>query len=98
MMRNIGMTEDNPASMKLSIVIPVYNEELSIEEVLKQVSSVHLDGIIKEIILSNDASTDDTARIINQYIQNTTEAIQVYTSPINLGKGAAVRLGLSQAT
>jgi glycosyltransferase involved in cell wall biosynthesis len=92
------MSTDNQAPIKLSIVIPVYNEEQSIEEVLKQVSNVHLDGIVKEIILSDDASTDDTAKIISHYIQNTTETIKVHTSPINLGKGAAVRLGLARAT
>lgn len=92
------MAKDNQPPIKLSIVIPVYNEAQSIAEVLKQVSGVHLDGIVKEIILSDDASTDDTAQIINRYIQSTSETIKVHTSPINLGKGAAVRLGLARAT
>ncbi|MBN1875656.1 MAG: glycosyltransferase family 2 protein [Anaerolineae bacterium] len=83
---------------KLSVVIPIYNEEQSIEEVLQQISNVNLPGISKEIILSDDASTDNTAQILQRYIQNTTEIIKVHTSPVNLGKGAAVRLGIAYAT
>ena len=83
---------------KLSIVIPVYNEEQSLEDVLNQVCIVELDGLTKEIIISDDGSTDTTPQIINDYVESTTEIIKVYTSPTNLGKGAAVRLGISQAS
>lgn len=83
---------------KVSIVIPVYNEEQSISEVLDQVCAVKLEGIVKEIIISDDGSTDDTPRIISQYAEKATEIVKVHTSPTNLGKGAAVRLGISQAS
>jgi glycosyltransferase involved in cell wall biosynthesis len=82
---------------KVSIIIPVYNEEQSVADVLDQVCAVELDGLIKEIIISDDGSTDSTPRIINLYRENATEIIKIHTSPTNLGKGAAVRLGISQA-
>jgi glycosyltransferase involved in cell wall biosynthesis len=83
---------------KVSIVIPVYNEEQSLAEVLDQVCLVELDGLVKEIIISDDGSTDKTPQIITQYAENATEIVKVHTSPTNLGKGAAVRLGISQAS
>ena len=83
---------------KVSVVIPVYNEERSLAEVLDLVCAVELDGLIKEIIISDDGSTDETPHIISQYIEHATEIVKVHTSPTNLGKGAAVRLGISQAS
>jgi glycosyltransferase involved in cell wall biosynthesis len=82
---------------KVSIVIPVYNEEQSVAEVLDQVCAVDLEGLTKEIIISDDGSTDGTPQIISQYVESATEIVKVHTSPTNLGKGAAVRLGISQA-
>lgn len=84
--------------MKLSVVIPVYNEEQSLEDVLAQVCAVELPGLTKEIIISDDGSTDTTPQIITRYLAQATEIVKVYTSPTNLGKGAAVRLGMSQAS
>lgn len=84
--------------LKVSIVIPVYNEEQSLAEVLDQVCAVELEGFEKEIIVSDDGSTDRTPEIISQYTERATEIIKVHTSPTNLGKGAAVRLGIAQAS
>lgn len=83
---------------KVSIVIPVYNEEQSLAAVLDQVCAVKLNGLVKEIIISDDGSTDQTPQIITQYAETATEIVKVHTSPTNLGKGAAVRLGISQAS
>jgi glycosyltransferase involved in cell wall biosynthesis len=83
---------------KISIVIPVYNEEQSVAEVLDQVCAVELKNMVKEIIISDDGSTDRTPDIVAAYAQNATEIIKVHTSPTNLGKGAAVRLGISQSS
>jgi glycosyltransferase involved in cell wall biosynthesis len=60
--------------------------------------AVDLGPIEKELIVADDGSTDATARIVdaNRYIQQ--GRIQIHHSPINLGKGAAVRLGLAMAT
>jgi glycosyltransferase involved in cell wall biosynthesis len=84
--------------MKLSIVIPVYNEQQTIGEVIDRVSRVDVGEVEKEIIVADDGSTDDTPVIIEQRLQNLPEVIKVHTSLINLGKGAAVRFGLEYAT
>lgn len=89
---------NSKAFVILSIVIPVYNEEQSLAALLDEVCSVSLEGVSKEIIISDDGSTDQTPKIICNYIEKATENIKVYTSPTNLGKGAAVRLGITQAT
>ena len=89
---------DEAKPQKISIVIPVYNEEQSVAEVLDQVRAVDLEGLLREIIISDDGSTDSTPRIISEYRDSATEIIKIHTSPTNLGKGAAVRLGISQAS
>ena len=80
--------------MKLSIIIPVYNEEESMEEIVERVYSVDFGSIEKEIIISNDGSSDQTGEVIQKLKIKYPDLIS-YQSPINLGKGAAVRLGIS---
>jgi glycosyltransferase involved in cell wall biosynthesis len=92
------MSISAPPPLKLSVVIPVYNEQETIGEVIDKVRSVDLGSIKKEIIVSDDGSTDRSAEVLREYSKNLPELITVYTSPINLGKGAAVRLGMSYAT
>lgn len=84
--------------MKLSVIIPVYNEAQTITEVIDRVWGVDLGNIEKEVIIADDGSTDATASIVDshRYIQD--GLVQILHNPINLGKGAAVRLGLSMAT
>jgi glycosyltransferase involved in cell wall biosynthesis len=84
--------------MRLSVIIPVYNEEQTIDEVIVRVSGVELPGVEKEFVIANDGSTDGTRRIIDAHAWPTGAAVHVYHSPINLGKGAAVRIGLAFAT
>lgn len=83
---------------KLTVVIPVYNEQATIAEVVERVCAVDLDDIQKEIIISDDGSTDGTPATIEQLQLAHAAIVRVYTSPANLGKGAAVRLGMSLAT
>jgi glycosyltransferase involved in cell wall biosynthesis len=91
--------ENFMAASKVSIVIPVYNEEQSIEAVLKEVCAVKLDGFEKEIIVSDDGSTDNTPEIVARFLQeNPEQQVISYVAPINMGKGAAVRHGLAKAT
>jgi glycosyltransferase involved in cell wall biosynthesis len=87
-----------PPPLKLSIVITVYNEQDTIGDVIERVRAVDLGSITKEIIISDDGSTDRSPEVIREYCANRTELLKVHTSPINLGKGAAVRLGFSYAT
>jgi len=86
--------------MRLSVIIPVYNEEQTIQEVLERVAAVSTDlgGIAMEIVIANDGSTDGTRRAIDERRLPPNLPVHVYHSPINLGKGAAVRMGLAFAT
>jgi glycosyltransferase involved in cell wall biosynthesis len=84
--------------MKLSIVIPVYNEERTIGEVLDRVWAVDLGGIEREVIIANDGSSDGTRRAIDASPWSKDPRVKSYDCPINLGKGAAVRIGLKLAT
>ena len=86
--------------MRLSVIIPVYNEEQTIQEVLERVAAVNIDlgGIAMEIVIANDGSTDGTRRAIDERRLPPDLPVHVYHSPINLGKGAAVRMGLAFAT
>lgn len=80
--------------MKLSVIIPVYNEESTIREVIAKVRDVDLE---KEIIVVDDGSTDRTTEILKDE-QEKDEITIVYNSLINIGKGAAVRIGIEHIT
>lgn len=84
--------------MRLSVIIPVYNEEQTIDEVIDRVAAVDLGAMEKEIIIANDGSTDGTRGLIEARRWPAELPVRVYHSPINLGKGAAVRMGLAFAT
>ena len=75
--------------MKLSIVIPVYNESKTICEVIRRVEEVSDD---KEIIIVDDGSTDGTRDLLERYKKR--EGFEVIFQPKNKGKGAALRAGL----
>lgn len=84
----------------LSIVIPVYNEENTISDILDRVWKVELFGNIeKEIILVNDASTDGSDEVIKAYIKdNPTLSIAYEVHSVNKGKGAALHTGIAKAS
>ena len=77
--------------MKLSVLIPVYNEEPTIDELLAAVLAVEID---KEIIVVDDCSTDGTSARLAQWA----DKINLLCHPVNRGKGAAVRTALAAAT
>lgn len=85
---------------KLSIIIPVYNEEKTIIDILDRVLEVPLvNNIQKEILLINDASTDRSEEIIQSYIsQHPDVAINYFKLSYNQGKGAALHRGIQEAT
>lgn len=83
--------------MKLSIIIPVFNEEKTVVQVLKKLSEVKIVGVEKEIIAVNDGSTDATASEIHN-LEFKMRNFKIITHPSNLGKGAAVISGIKNAT
>lgn len=79
--------------MKLSIIIPVYNEEATVLELIKRVENVNISGVEKEIIIVNDGSTDNTKSLLEKIKTN-----YIIHHPVNKGMGHAFRTGLSIAT
>jgi len=86
--------------MLLSIVIPAYNEAKTIHLILHKVRDVELpEGIMKEIIIIDDFSKDNTEGAVNEYkIKNSNLNIQYAKHNVNKGKGAALHTGIQLAT
>lgn len=84
--------------MLVSIIIPVFNEEKTIGEILTQVKKVRLGKKIdKEIIVVNDASGDKTKKIIDKLLRVKPGSFVALTHKINRGKGGAIKTGLKKA-
>lgn len=84
----------------LSILVPVYNEEHTIQKILQRLLEIELiNDIKKEIILVNDCSTDDSEAKIQEFIDQHPEvSIQYYKHKKNRGKGGALHTGIAKAT
>ena len=78
--------------MELSVIIPVYNEVATLEEILRRVRAV---DIPKEIILVDDGSTDGSRELLEQLGQ--ADDVEVFFHSKNQGKGAAIRTGIAKA-
>jgi len=81
---------------KISIVIPVYNEEKYFEKNLRRVLKANTIGLEKEIIIVDDYSTDNTRRIIKKI--KLSKNIQYYFKDKNEGKGAAIKIGIRKSS
>jgi glycosyltransferase involved in cell wall biosynthesis len=79
--------------MKLSVVMPVYNEAETVREIVAQVLAVPLE---KEILIVDDGSTDGTREVLREL--DGKDGIRVFLQPQNQGKGAAVSVGFRHAT
>lgn len=79
--------------MKLSVIIPSYNEEKTIEEIIRRVKAVNLGPVGKEIIVVDDGSKDNTRKILP-----TIHGIRYIFHEKNLGKGGSVKTGFKNAT
>ncbi|MCD6521652.1 glycosyltransferase family 2 protein [Candidatus Calescamantes bacterium] len=83
--------------MKLSIIIPVFNEEKTVEKLIEEVCRVELPEVEKEIIVVDDGSTDATPEILKR-IKNKYPELKVVFKEKNEGKGSAIRRGLKEVT
>lgn len=86
-------------ALKLSVIIPAYNEEKTIQIILQKVNEVNLiGGVKKEIIVVNDCSKDNTEKMVMEYREKHPEVeISYYKHEINKGKGAALHTGIREA-
>ncbi len=83
--------------MKVSILIPVYNEFLTMPLVIQRVLAAPIpQDCEKEVIIIDDGSTDGTTELLDQYRDS--PLVVVHHSVVNFGKGAALRIGIAKAT
>ena len=85
---------DAGGPVKLSVVVPVYNERLTLPEILDRVQAI---AIPKEIVIVDDFSTDGTRAILRQ-LEAESEEVRVFYQERNRGKGAALRTGFGHCT
>jgi glycosyltransferase involved in cell wall biosynthesis len=84
--------------MKLSVVIPAYNEEETIPLVIDQVLAIPLESVEKEIVIVNDGSSDRTAEVLQTLCTRMPDQLTVVHHKKNQGKGAAIRTAMEHVT
>jgi glycosyltransferase involved in cell wall biosynthesis len=89
-----GRTPIPPQNVRLSVLVPVYNERATIEQI---VESIRLVPVAKEIVCVDDCSTDGTGAVLAQLLADG-KVDRVITQPLNRGKGAAIRAALAAST
>lgn len=82
--------------MKLSIIVPVLNEEKTVARVLRKLLEVNLGNWEKEIIVFNDGSTDGTLVELSKFQRE--KNVKIFSHKVNIGKGAAVIDGIAKAS
>jgi glycosyltransferase involved in cell wall biosynthesis len=84
------------SSVMLSVIMPVYNEAGTLREIVDRVMKAPV-AIQRELVIVDDASTDATARVLEQIAAERPEEVRVFSHAANRGKGAAIRTGTAQA-
>jgi glycosyltransferase involved in cell wall biosynthesis len=82
--------------VKISIVIPVFNEAATVARLIEKVRATDVAGLEKELIVVNDGSSDGTRESLRPF--ESVPGVRVHHSPVNLGKGASLRIGFGFAT
>lgn len=82
---------------KLSIVIPVYNEKNTLEQIVQKVQSVELPGVEKEYVLVDDGSSDGTIDILKK-LETANPHLKVHFKDVNSGKGFTLKEGFKHTT
>lgn len=81
--------------MKVSLIIPVYNEARHLKEFFERIDGLAL-PLPKELVIVNDRSNDGSEKIINEF--RFSSDVKIIHQPVNKGKGAAIHAGISAAT
>jgi len=85
---------------KLTILIPVYNEEKTIIEILNRIKEADIGEVDKEIIIIDDGSIDQTSYLVEKFIKENESILDIkfIKQEKNMGKGAAIQKGIKEAT
>ena len=84
--------------MKLSVIVPVYNEVATVAQIIEQVLKVELGDVEKEVIVVNDGSTDGTDAVLDTLVARRPNSLKIVHHEQNRGKGAAIRTALEHVT
>ncbi|HEX7184323.1 MAG TPA: glycosyltransferase [Thermoanaerobaculia bacterium] len=88
----------SPDELKLSVIIPVYNERFLVRELVERVLAVSVPGLREiEVVIVNDGSRDGTTEVLREIAAEHPGRIRLFEQP-NQGKGAAIRKGIAEAT
>ena len=87
----------NPKNRVLSIVIPVFNEEVTLKKIIETVLAVDIGDIDKELVIVNDCSSDGSRNVIDAIVDQY-ENISAFHHTVNQGKGAALRTGFEHCS
>jgi glycosyltransferase involved in cell wall biosynthesis/phospholipid N-methyltransferase len=91
--------ENTPASQTLSVLIPLYNEEEFVRELLDRVVNAPLPGGLgREIIVVDDCSDDGSVEVVEDFIASCPIPVKLLRHRVNRGKGAAIRTAIEAAT